>query len=87
MELTRINAKDDMVLLKSGAGESGWFRFLDMLCREGREYAALEDEAGEVFVMELLEGDPERYREIEDDAVFNAVCTLFAEQAPETFDY
>ena len=45
MELTKINAKDDMILLKSDTGESGWFRFIDMLCREGKEYAALADEA------------------------------------------
>ena len=87
MELTKINAKDDMILLKSDTGESGWFRFIDMLFREGKEYAALADEGGEVCVMEFIEGAPERYREIEDDAVFDDVCAMFAEADPEDFDY
>ncbi len=90
MELIKISAKDDAVLLRSGDGRKGWFTFLDMLSYGGREYAALADEADELCVMEFFEGDgetPERYREIADDATFSAVAERFARQSPPLFEH
>ena len=89
MELKKIGAKDDRILLQSEDGKKGLFTFLDMLSYNGREYAALADDADELIIMEFLEqqGDnAERYREIEDDALFDAVLSLFAAQNPEEFE-
>ena len=76
MELTKIGEKDDLIRLKSDAGETGWFRFLELVACRGKEYAALADAEDELIVMELIEADgktPERYLEITDDAEFEAV--------------
>ena len=86
MELRKIGEKDDRILLKSDTGEQGWFRFWDMLSYGGREYALLTDETEEPIVMEFTEADgkhPERFSEIADDAVFDAVTSLFEAQDEE----
>ena len=82
MVLVKIGEKDDRILLQSDAGDRGWFRFLDMTSYKGKEYAALLDEADEPIIMEFREGagtEKERYIEISDDAVFNAVAALLEE--------
>ena len=86
MELKKIGEKDDRILLKSDTGEQGWFLFLDMLSYGGREYALLADETEEPIVMEFTEAEgrqPERFTEISDDAVFDAVASLFEAQDEE----
>ena len=80
MELIKIGEKDDMIRLKSDAGDTGWFRFLELISYGGKEYAALADETDELIVMEFIEAQgkaPEHYLEIADDAVFDAVLQLF----------
>ncbi len=90
MELIKAGARDDAVLLRSGDGQQGWFTFLDMATCDGREFAALADEADELCIMEFFEGDgktPERYREIEDDALFEKAAELLSRQNPELFEF
>ena len=90
MELIKTAARDDAVLLRSGDGRQGWFTFLDMVTCGGREFAALADEADELCIMEFFESDgkaPERYREIEDDALFENVAALFSRQNPDLFEF
>ena len=77
MELTKIGEKDDLIRLKSSTGETGWFRFLELVIYNGKEYAALADEDDEVIVMRFFDETPERFCEITDDAEFEAVLQLF----------
>ena len=86
MEYVKTGERDDCLRLKAPDGAQGWFSFIDLLYYDGKTYAALADEADELCVMELLETVPERYREITDDAVFDAVLEQFARQNPEEFE-
>ncbi len=88
-ELTKAAEKDDRILLRAPDGGQGWFTFIDMISHGGRDYAALADEHEDLCIMELLEGgpgQPERYREIESDALFDTVLSLFAAQSPDLFE-
>ena len=87
MRLTKIGEKDDRILLQNETGEKGYFLFIDLLRRGEKEYAALADENGDLFVMEFIDGKTETYTEIADDGEFDAVCAAFAERNPEDFDY
>ncbi|MBQ7638639.1 MAG: DUF1292 domain-containing protein [Clostridia bacterium] len=77
MELIKTGEKDDMMILSDKNGNTGCFRFIDMLSYKGKEYAAISDEEDEVYVMEFFDGKNERFIEIEDDGVFDAVTELF----------
>jgi len=79
LELKKTGEKDDYMILSDGRGNTGRFRFIDMLCYNGREYAAIEDESGECCIMEFIDGKEEKYIEIENDGVFEAVVKLFDE--------
>lgn len=77
MELIKLREKDDKMILSDKNGNTGCFRFIDMLRFDDKEYAAIADDEDEVYIMEFIDGKEERFIEIEDDGVFNAVLNLF----------
>ena len=77
MELIKIKEKDDKIILSDENGNTASFSFIDMVRFGGKEYAAIADDEDEIYIMEFIDGKKERFIEIEDDNVFNAVLNLF----------
>ncbi|MCH5198793.1 MAG: DUF1292 domain-containing protein [Oscillospiraceae bacterium] len=77
MELIKIGEKDDKIILSDKNGNTGCFRFIDMLRYGGKEYASIADDEDEIYIMEFIDGKKERYIEIENDSIFNTVIKLF----------
>ncbi len=77
MEFVKKGERDDRILLQAPDGSRGWFTFLELAAVDGREYAALTDDAGEVTVLRFYEAaadGTERYETEEDPAAFEAAC-------------
>lgn len=74
--------KNGEIILSDGKNEAE-FEFLEMYVLDGQEYAVLLEEGDDmVTIMKFTESDgksPEIYSEIEDDAVFDKILSMYEE--------
>lgn len=74
--------KDGEIILTDGNNEAV-FEFLEMYVLDGAEYAVLSEVGDDMItIMKFKESDgksPEIYSEIEDDAVFEKILSLYEE--------
>ncbi len=72
--------KNGEIILSDGKNEAE-FEFLEMYVLDGQEYAVLLEEGDDmVTIMKFTESDgksPEIYSEIEDDAVFDKILSMY----------
>ena len=65
-------------------GDEAEFEYMDCIEYEGKEYLVLmplEEDSGEVVILEIepVDEENENYLAVEDEAVLNAVFTIFKE--------
>ncbi|MBR3767473.1 MAG: DUF1292 domain-containing protein [Clostridia bacterium] len=74
--------KDGEIILTDGKNEAE-FEFIEMYVLDGEEYAVLLELGDDMItIMKFTERDgkePEKYSEIEDDAVFEKILSLYEE--------
>ena len=73
-------------------GTETQFEYLDCIEYEGKEYLVLlpaEDESAEIIILEIepVDEENENYLAVEDEAVLNAVYTIFKEKYQDVLTF
>ena len=68
------------------------FEYMDCIDYEGKEYLVLipvEDESGEVVILEIepVDEENENYLSVDDEAVLNAVFGIFKEKYQDVLEF
>ena len=79
MLLKKCGEKEDKLILKNEDGDTALFTFVDLIPYRGADYAVLEDEEGQGYILTYKEGPggKETYETIEDDDLYDALADLF----------
>ena len=73
-------------------GEDVDFEYMDSIEYEGKEYLILtpmEDESGEIVILEIepVDEETENYLSVDDEAVLNAVFSIFKEKYKDILEF
>ena len=73
-------------------GDEAEFEYMDCIEYEGKEYLVLmplEEDSGEIVILEIepVDEENENYLAVEDEAVLNAVFTIFKEKYQDVLTF
>ena len=82
---------ENIITLQDENGEDTDFELLDVIDYEGKEYIVLiplEDEDGNVLILEVeTDDDEESYATVDDEEILNAVFEIFKENFKDEFNF
>ena len=92
MEQEMIQEEDNLLTLTDENGEETEFEYLDSVEYEGAEYLILTptgEESGQVVILQVepVDEETENYLALEDEALLNAVYSIFRERYKDVLTF